>query len=61
MKINLKKYFKSNEIKEFCSKNEIKYRTFEDIYYGYTKDPRISILYKIAKGLNITIDDLIEE
>lgn len=56
---NLKKLVNNNEIKAFCNKNNIAYRTFQEIYYGNTKDPRISIIYQIAKALNITIEELI--
>ncbi len=61
MKINLKKYFETINISKFCEKNNIKLRTFQDIYYGNTLNPRIDILYKIAKALNVKVDDLIEE
>lgn len=61
MKINLKKYFNTINITKFCNENNIKKRTFEDIYYEITLNPRIDILYKIAKALNVKVDDLIEE
>ena len=56
---NLKKFIKNNEIKAFCSKNNIPYRTFQEIYYGNTKDPRISIMFQIAKALNVEIEKLL--
>lgn len=57
---NLKKYIKNNEIKSFCVKNNIPYRTFQEIYYGNTKDPRVSIMYQIATALEITIETLLK-
>lgn len=45
--------------KAFCLKNGIAYRTFQDIYSGITKDPRMSFLIQISKGLKISLDDLV--
>lgn len=59
--VNLKKYIKNSEIKSFCTKNNIPYRTFQEIYYGNTKDPRISIVYQIANALEIPIEALLKE
>lgn len=56
---NLKFLFKTIDKKAFCLKNGIAYRTFQDIYSGITKDPRMSFLIQLSKGLDISIDDLI--
>lgn len=56
---NLKFLFKTIDKKAFCLKNGIAYRTFQDIYSGITKDPRMSFLIQMSKGLSISLDDLI--
>ena len=56
---NLKFIFNKIDKKAFCEINNIKYRTFQDVYSGITKDPRISFLIAISKALNISTDDLI--
>ncbi len=56
---NLKFLFKNVDKKSFCLKNGIAYRTFQDIYFGITKDPRMSFLIQISQGLSISLDDLI--
>lgn len=54
---NLK--FLIKNISNFCSINEIKIRTFQDVYYKKVKNPRIDTIIEIASALNISIDDLI--
>lgn len=44
---------------KFCIQNNINKRTFEDIAYGKTQNPRIDIIIKIAQALNISLDDLV--
>lgn len=61
LKENLMFLFKNRDKKEFCNKCCIPYRTFQDVYLGITKDPRISLLLKISEELNITIDDLLKK
>lgn len=61
MQINIKKYLENTNLMEFSRKHNINYRTLQEIYYKHTLNPRIDILYKIAKALNIKVDDLIEE
>ncbi len=56
---NLKFLFKTIDKKAFCLKNGIAYRTFQDIYSGITKDPRMSFLIQLSKGLSISLDDLV--
>ena len=56
---NLKFLFKNIDKKGFCLKNGIPYRTFQDVYSGITKDPRMSFLIQISKGLDIPLDNLI--
>ncbi len=56
---NLKYLFKNIDKKSFCQRNGIAYRTFQDIYSGITKDPRMSFLIQISKGLSMSLDDLV--
>ena len=56
---NLKFLFKTIDKKALCLKNGLAYRNLQDIYYGITKDPRMSFLIQLSKGLSISIDDLI--
>ena len=56
---NLKVLFKDIDKKAFCFENKIPYRTFQDVYSGKTKDPRMSFLIQISKGISISLDDLI--
>lgn len=56
---NLKFLFKDIDKKAFCFENKIPYRTFQDVYSGKTKDPRMSFLIQISMGISISLDDLI--
>ena len=56
---NLKFLFKNKDKKAFCELNKIPYRTFQDVYLGKTKDPRLSFIISISKAINISIDKLI--
>lgn len=59
---NIKKYrLKLGMSQDALSKKaDLAFHTIAKIESGSTSDPRIETLKKIAKGLNVSVDDLIK-
>ena len=56
---NLSILIPKRELKAFCEKNEIPYRTLQDIKSGHTLYPRIDIVIKLSQIFKISIDSLV--
>jgi len=59
---NIKKYRNKLGISQdvLSKKANLAFHTIAKIEAGATSDPRIETLKKIAKGLNVSVDDLIK-
>jgi len=59
---NIKKYRNKLGISQdvLSKKANLAFHTIAKIEAGATPDPRIETLKKIAKGLNVSVDDLIK-
>lgn len=59
---NLKKLKKQNNLSQsdLCKKADLAYHTIAKIENGATPDPRISTIKKLAKALEVTVEELIK-
>ncbi len=57
---NLVYLLKDCDVKAWCSKHNIAYRTVQDIRHGKCINIKLDTLLKLSDALNITIDKLVK-